>query len=492
MPLSRRELIALGAGSFASLPNLNLAELAGSSSAKRKAKNVIFCVADGMGMQTFSMANQFRQMADGKPSYWSWLLDQEFVVNGLQATSSLNSLVTDSSAAASAWGSGRHIWNGAVNMLADGTKLRTLFDILRAERGLRTGLVTTTTLSHATPSGFSICQLHRDDEADIALQHLSAGVDVLMGGGDRFFSSKRKDGELYGKFEARGYKVCRTRDEMLGFTGDKALGIFSDGHLPYTIDRKNDASLQASVPTLAEMATKAIAILSKAPKGFILQIEGGRVDHGAHANDLAGMIHDQLAFEDAVKVAVDFALADKNTLVIVTTDHACGGAALNGAGDEYIDSTAGLAKLAGMKSSYGPITSALGRTPTDGEVASVIEARLGIQLSKSESAGIAAAIRGASPFELADFHKAAGQTLAMILGNHTKVTWTSGNHCSDHVLVTALGPGCGSFAGITENVKFFDIMLAQYGLKWSNPSLTFDEARKHMSANARSEGPHWL
>lgn len=449
-------------------------------------------VADGMGMQTLTMANQFQQIALGRPSYWSWLMEQDFVVNGLQATSSLNSLVTDSSAASSAWGSGRHIWNGAVNMLADGTKLRTVSEILREERGVRTGLVTTTTATHATPSGFAIRQMSRDDEAGIALQHLEAEVDVLMGGGDKFFGDKRKDGSLYPKFAAKGYAVVRDRDAMLAATGPRILGIFSDSHLPYSVDRAQDPALQRTVPTLAEMATKALDVLGKSPKGFLLQIEGGKVDHGAHANDLAAMIYDLIAFEEAVKVAVDFAQRDRNTLVIVTTDHATGGASLNGAGEEYIDSTDGLRTLAGMKSSYGPLMADLGKTPSAALVQSAVEARLGLKLSSAEAGGIAAGIAGASPFALADFHKAAGQTMAMILGNHTKVTWTSGNHCSDHVFVTALGPGSAPFAGLTENVKFFDIILDQYGLKWSNPSLTFEEAKRHMAHAPTRTDAHWL
>lgn len=149
---------------------------------KTEAKNIIFCAVDGMAMSVLTMAHHLNQLRGGKGSYWAWLLDQDFVVNGLQDTPSLSSLVTDSAAAASAWGCGRRIWNAQINEFPDGTKLRTLYDLMQA-KGMRTGLVTTTRITHATPSGFAIQIDHRDKENEIAVQHLQANVDVLMGGG---------------------------------------------------------------------------------------------------------------------------------------------------------------------------------------------------------------------------------------------------------------------------------------------------------------------
>jgi|GEM_PF-5853748 len=137
--------------------------------------------------------------------------------------------------------------------------------------------------------------------------------------------------------------------------GRRLLGVFSDGHTPFSVDRNNDPLLQMSVPSLAEMASAAIDRLKSGSNGFLLQIEGGRVDHGGHGNDLAALVYDQIAFEEAVKVAVDFALSNGETLVVITTDHACGGPSLNGAGHEYGDSAAGLRTLTGMKASYAEV-----------------------------------------------------------------------------------------------------------------------------------------
>ncbi|HVL39017.1 MAG TPA: alkaline phosphatase [Fimbriimonadaceae bacterium] len=446
----------------------------------RRPKNIIFCVADGMAMSTMTMADQFQRVVYGRPSYWSELTKKDYALNGLQVTESLNSLVTDSSAAASAWGCGRLIWNGQVNEYPDGTKLKTLCQIMQ-EKGIRTGLVTTTTITHATPAGFAVNMKHRGMEAEIAAEYLKVGVDVLMGGGSQFFqAARRKDGrDLFAEFSKASYTVARNRDEMLRLGDGKLLGIFSSSHMPFTVDHVNSPELMKSTPTLVEMTRIALSNLRKSPNGFLLQIEGGKVDHGAHANDLAAMLYDQIAFEEAVKEAIEFALEDGETVVVVTTDHACGGPALNGAGHEYIESTDGLKRLAGMKASYGPINQDLAGGVTASRVREVVEARLGIALTPAEAEAVVSAAANKPPFGDSIFYRSVGATLAMVLGNHTKITWTSGNHTSDHVLVTAVGPGKEAFAGLRHSNTYFDTLLSFKGLSHSNPKMTFEEAAKH-------------
>lgn len=454
-------------------------------------KNIIFCVADGMAMSTVTMSNYYQQIRGGRPSYWATLMDEEYAVNGLQVTRSLNSLVTDSAAASSAWGSGRHIWNGQLNAYPDRTELRTLASLMQ-EAGVRTGLVTTTTITHATPSGFAISCIDRDLEGLIAEKHLKSGVDVLMGGGDKFFSAAMRPDkrDLYADFSQAGYTVVKTRQELLALKSPKRiLGIFHDSHMPYTIDHVQSPELLKTRPTLAEMVTTALDTLQHSPKGFLLQIEGGKVDHGGHANDLAALLYDQMAFEEAVKKAVEFALKDKETLVIITADHATGGPSLNGAGLEYIESTDGLKTLGGMKASYETIFKAFGKSPTQRLVRDVIHDKLSIDLTSAEADAVVSAIQGMSPFGISTFYKGQQATLAIVLGNYSKVTWTSQNHTCDHVLVTAVGPGKEFVAGLTPNIHFFDRILATKGLKWSNPTMTFEEAIPHYQKLKASRNP---
>lgn len=490
MRFTRRELIGAGIAGLAA----NGLPLPPSAKPK-KAKNIIFCVADGMGIATLSMADQFQKIHHGRSSYWAQLLDQPDVVNALQETRSLNSLVTDSSAASSAWGSGRHIWNGQVNMFPDGTKLRTIANLMHSV-GVRCGFVTTTTITHATPAGFGAQRMQRDMEEGIAEDYLAEGIEVIMGGGDKFLSATaRKDKrDLYADFARAGYSVVRHKDELAKVRGGKVLGVFGLSHLPFTVDRDNDPALIASVPTLAEMAARAISLLKGSRNGFLLQIEGGKVDHGNHANDLAAAVYDQIAFEEAVRVAVEFARKDGETLVVITADHATGGPALNGDGKEYIDSTAGLKTLARMRASYTPLIAEMGLSASPARVREVVEARLGIQLTADEGAMISEAIAGKWRTGGSKFERSVNSALGIVLGNHSRVQWTGGNHTSDHVLVTALGPGSEAFAGLTENIRMFDLMLAHKDLKWSNPTMSFADAAQHyekIRGQVAREALHW-
>ncbi len=486
MSISRRTLLGVGAAGLAASALGNVSFDRPPKKGAKKPKNIIFCVSDGLAIQTLSMADYFRQITEGKPSYWQTLMNEEYATNGLQETRSLNSVVTDSSAASSTWGCGRRIWNGQVNVYPDGTELRTLDSIMK-EAGVRRGLVTTTTITHATPAGFAVNCVDRGLEPLIAEKYLAAEVDVLFGGGNNNFSAeKRKDKrDLYADFAKAGYKIARTRDELFTLKGGKLLGIFSDSHRPYTVDHMNSPELMKSTPTLAETVRVALDNLKGSPKGFLLQIEGGKVDHAAHGNDFGAMVYDQIAFEEAVKVAVEFALQDKETLVIITADHATGGPSLNGAGSGYGASTGGLKLLSGIKSSHEKVISAIGSSPTRSLVQDVVRDRLGIGLSDEEADVIVAARAGNSPFKPSIFHGSTNATLAMILGNHTKVTWTSGNHTCDHVMVTAVGPGSEQVAGITKNIRFFDIILDAKGLKWSNPTMTYEDAVKARERSPR-------
>ncbi|MEQ1821023.1 MAG: alkaline phosphatase [Fimbriimonadaceae bacterium] len=475
MDISRRSLLSFGAAGLIA-PNLE----ALLDRLPARPKNIIFCVADGMAVQVPTIVDYYQQQVLGKSSYWAWLQSQPFAHSALQETRALSSIVTDSAAASSAWGSGRRIWNGMLNMYPDRTKLDPIVGIMSAA-GVRCGLVTTTTMTHATPAGFAVNNIARGNEQEIAESYLTSGVQVLLGGGNKFFDpTKRADKtDIYEKFRSAGFKVCRTRSDLSAQPGGKLLGIFSDSHVPYSIDRDHDPELQKTVPTLAQMAQVAIDSLKGGKRGFLLQIEGGKVDHAAHANDVSAMIFDQIAFEEAVKVAVDFALADKETLVIITADHATGGPSLNGDGTEYFDSTMGLSVLAGMKSSVTAVIDSLGKDSTATQVKDRFVEKLGVELSADETATVTDAITGGAPLKNMKFLNSKSGVVGAILGNHCKVTWTSGNHTCDHVQVISVGPGSELIKGVVSNYTFFDLMLGFKDLKHSNPTMSFETAHEH-------------
>ena len=289
----------------------------------KKAKNIIFLVSDGMSTGTLNMADMLLDRKMGKGSNWLQLYKSQRVTRALMDTASASSIVTDSSAASSSWGGGHRVKNGSLNIGPNGERHMPIWQKFK-KAGKMAGCVTTVPITHATPAGFCVNNDSRNAQQEIAEDYLKLGFDIMMGGGNKYFSAEmRKDKkDVYADYKAKGWQVVRSRSEMMAATNKApVLGVFADDALPYSIDRENDKPLQDTTPTLAEMAQKAIDHMKGHNKGFVLQIEGGKVDWGAHANDVAALLYDQIAFDEAVKVAIDFAEKDQETLVIITTDH---------------------------------------------------------------------------------------------------------------------------------------------------------------------------
>ena len=294
-----------------------------SANKNKKAKNIIFLVSDGMSTGTLNMTDLFLNRKTGKGSNWIQLYKDNRVSRALMDTASANSIVTDSSAASSSWGGGFRVNNGALNVSPSGEPHLPIWQKFK-KAGKMAGCVTTVPITHATPAGFCVNSKSRNAQDDIAEQYLELGFDIMMGGGSNYFSSEiRKDKkDMFAAFKSKGYQVVKTRSEMDTASSSKPiLGVFSEDALPFFVDRNSDEKLRQTVPSLAEMAQKAIDSMKNHKDGFVLQIESGKVDWAAHANDISGLIHDQIEFDEAVKIAIDFAEKDKNTLVIITTDH---------------------------------------------------------------------------------------------------------------------------------------------------------------------------
>ena len=433
------------------------------------AKNVIFLVVDGMSMGTFAMADQVKQAQYGEKTHWVKLYesDREFH-RGVMDMTSLNSIVTGSASAASSWGSGHRINNGAVNWGPNGEQYKTICEIFR-DAGKGTGLVTTTRITHATPSGFGINVPSRNLEDEIAVQYSERNYDVLMGGGDRFFSpDKRNDGQdIYSLFTQKGYSVVKNKRELNRAKDGKLLGIFYDSHLPYTIDHKSLSELQRAVPTLAEMTDSALQRLEKNPNGFILQIEGGRVDHAAHGNCPSGLIYDQIAFDDAIKVVMDYTDGRDDTLVILTTDHGNANPGLSGLGSGYNDSPHMLATLHNYRHSFEWMYGELDFHWSDDSIADhftvnrvreVIEYATQTRITEDEAIMAFQAFKGEfrAPFRN---RQGSGAVLSGILANYNGIYFIGTNHTSDYVEIAAWGPGSDRIPAFIRNTYLFDLMV---------------------------------
>lgn len=291
----------------------------------KKVRNIIFCIGDGMGLGQIALARMKTVGPDGA------LYMERMPVAGFVRTHSANALVTDSAAAGTALASGVKTNNGMLGMTPDGTGYQTILEAAQA-KGMATGLVVTSTISHATPAAFASHVKSRRMQDKIAEQLIANKVNVLFGGGEEYFlprssgGSKRNDGKnLIKRAKEAGYIYIRTARELRDARHPHILGLFQLGPL----------TTAAPEPKLAELTAKAIDILNREWKGhkkrgFFLMVEGSQIDWACHGNDATRTTRQTLLFDEAVKVAIDFALKDKHTLVVVTADHETGGLTIKG------------------------------------------------------------------------------------------------------------------------------------------------------------------
>ncbi len=244
-------------------------------------------------------------------------------VTGLMDTRADPDLVTDSAAAASALATGRRTRNGRIAMDREGEVLETVVEVAE-QAGRATGLVVTCSLTHATPAAFVAHVISRNRQEEIAEQMAGAGVEVLLGGGVRYFDgARRRDGRdlLTGLREI--YPVVTTAQELRALDVDRTerlLGLFADEHPPAAPQRE---------PTLAEMTSIALRVLAHDPDGFFLMVEGSQPDWLAHDHEpLEALAVEVIDFDRAVAVALAFRQAYPELLVVVTADHETGGLAV--------------------------------------------------------------------------------------------------------------------------------------------------------------------
>jgi len=445
--VSRRSFLAAGAASAAVFSLPATAAMARRSSFRAPAvRNLIFLVSDGMSTGTLTLADLMIREREGRPSSWFDLLARDGARRTLVQTAAADSMVTDSAAASTAWGIGVRVDNGAIGFTPDRRMPEPILH--QAKRaGKATGLVTTAHLSDATPAGWA-CNVPtgRGDEPNIARQMIERNYDVLLGGGRRYFPEETIA-------LGTGYTKVFTREQLISLPPNHAgrlLGLFSESDLNYELDRGEDQ------PHLAEMARVAIDRLSRNPDGFVLQIEGARVDHAAHANDAGTVINEQMAFDRALGVALDFAATRDDTLVITTTDHANANPGLT----EYTRTgRAGFLRLAEWKHSFEWMSLRLSETQrTSEDHRRVIFQATGIELDDDELATIA---RWRSGQQIIPYRGLNGGTgpLGSILANHNSVSFVSGNHTADHVEQTAIGPGAQTIPPVLHLADMYPIMV---------------------------------
>lgn len=316
-----------------------------------KARYVFVFIGDGMGLQQVNAAEIYRSSleASGKEPSLRKLTLSSLPVQGMITTYSSNSFITDSAPAATSLASGYKTDNGVIGMDPTKTKKFTTVAQMAKAAGMKVGILSTVSLNHATPASFYASQPSRNDYYEIGRQLIDSGFDYFAGGGIHQNRGKKKDRpDLYDIAAEKGYAVLRDRQSILASAPGKpviAVNPVLDGSnaMPYDMDRCEDEL------SLAEFTAKGIELLDN-PKGFFMMAEGGKIDWACHANDAAAAITDTFAFDEAVKVAVDFAEKHPDeTLIIVVGDHETGGMSLGFAGTQY---ETFFEKIAFQKESY--------------------------------------------------------------------------------------------------------------------------------------------
>jgi alkaline phosphatase len=437
----------------------------------KKPKNIIMLISDGMSQAVPTVAEFYSHLYLGQSTQFAQMLRDPEAVQGYFDTQSLSSMVTDSAAAGSAFGAGSRIANGALNMLPDGTVLTPIAELAQAS-GRKVGLVTTTSMAHATPASFCAAHPTRREMDEIAAKMIKH-TDFMMGGGRRSFNEA-----LQAEYKKQGFEVIHSKTEWAKLSKDKkTLGLFSESHIPYTVDQIEVAEYQENVPTLAEMTKTAIEHLDGKGEGFLLQVEGGRIDHAGHGNDAGAIFKDQIAFDDAVAVANEFARNNGETLIIVTTDHPCANPALNGMGSSYNDTTKCFQLLAKSKISFERLRTIVPENldeVTADFAQEIAQQYYGFELSSEHATTLAGAMKDELPVETNHQQSRKSGIMGQVLGNYTGVQFTGNTHTNDLVPVIATGPGKELFAGLHPNTHAFGVITGVWDIEHINPTANTD------------------
>ena len=276
-----------------------------------KPKNIIFLIGDGMGVS---------QVFAGLTANKGNLFLENCKYIGFSKTQSANNYVTDSAAGGTALSTGVRTYNGAIGVNSDTIPVKTILEEAE-EKGLATGLVSTSTITHATPASFIAHQANRGMYEEIAADFLKTDIDVFIGGGKAHFTQRKDGRNLVEELKQKGYQVEYEMNEIAKITKGKLAGLVEDGDAGRIDHRKN----------MLPMATEtAINILNNKKKGFFLMVEGSQIDWGGHAGSTVYIVEDMLDFDQVVGKALEFAATDGETLVVITADHETGGMAITG------------------------------------------------------------------------------------------------------------------------------------------------------------------
>jgi len=278
----------------------------------KKPRNIIFLIGDGMGVS---------QVFSGLTANHGKLFIENCRHIGFSRTQSASDYITDSAAGGTALSCGVKTYNGAIGVNTDTIPVKSILEEAEA-KGLATGLVSTSAITHATPASFIAHQKNRGMYEEIAADFLKIDIDVFIGGGIDHFT-KRKDGRnLFNELEAKGYEVETDLNEAKKVKSGKLAALTAPIH--------NGRVNERGVDMLPVSTQTALNILDNNKKGFFLMVEGSQIDWGGHANSSIYIVEEMLDFDRTIGKALEFAANDGETLIVITADHETGGMAIVG------------------------------------------------------------------------------------------------------------------------------------------------------------------
>ncbi len=436
-----------------------------SLAGEKPVKNVIFLMSDGTSSAHITVSRWYKGER----------LALDDILVGAVRTYSAESVISDSAPAATAFATGFKSNSKFISILpaktsvpgvskiADENKYRPVATVLEGARlrGKSVGLIATSNIQHASPAAFSAHTPFRDNYTQIAKQQVYGNIDVVFSAGKQYLAPKEQGGKridgvnLLDVLKDRGYAFVETRDDMMKVSKGKVWGLFGADTMVNDFDRKQ---LAPAEPSLAEMTRKAIELLSQNDKGFFLFVEASKVDWASHSNDPIGVISEVLAYDAAVRVALDFAKKDGQTLIVGCADHGNGGMAIGSKEVfKFYD-----------KMPFERLIPPLKKAELSGEGMSEL---IGDDRSESNIRLMMMRHYGIDDLTAAEVEKiktaGKGRNFAAVVGpmisSRSAIGWVYGAHTGEDIFLYAYGPGKPS--GLIENTAIAKICAQGLGFK---------------------------
>ena len=445
-------------------------------------KNVIVLISDGTSVPVLTLSRWYQWgVLDGDTR-----LAVDPYLSGLVKTHSSDAVIGDSAPTSSTYFTGYWSRAGFVSTYPNQTPndiyptdparafqpLATVGEAMRILQGKSVGIVVTCEFPHATPADAMSHSGGRSDYGTISSIMVHNGIDVMFGGGTRYISDAQKE---HLKSTGTEY-IANDLDAFRGYAGNKLWALFGDTAQPYDIDRD-----PAKTPSLAEMTAKALDMLSRNRKGFFLMVEGSKVDWANHYHDVISSVTEFLAFDAAVREAIEFAKKDKNTLVLVLADHGTGGIGIGGPKTNFNYNSLPLESLVGPLRKIKLTPEGLAQKINSDRVASenigaFVEQYTGINdLSEEETASILSA-GNYFAIDIPDADRRRRPQLETVFRNiissRTVISFTTSGHTGEDVFLASYHPKGRIARGLLDGIEINKYLLTELGLTGELDRLT--------------------